>query len=863
MNVHYARYEIEQGFIHNWIVAGPQAISVLDLERYHGDDWKLQIARHYYDAHSGVTQPPIENEPFQVDDAELRWNYYRCDDDHFVDCTAFYHICHYLRAWAHTRIVSPIAQTVKCVLTTNGPADVWVNGKHVHRQEHFHHQIPRSVSFQAQLIAGHNEILVRFEEVAARECPYAMALQIVDAPKDAFVFVPTNHEGVARRQVVEKAIHAAYLDRDVFVWDDEITVHWPPHLATAAELTIRLQKPEGWVYSEARPTVSAKHKARMSVPLTIPEGAFDIFLFPSLTEYYEGNLRIERKIALTSTKNKYSDSLYGTFDERRAEALLDATKRDATRNVFSEIAKMALGAWADVKTQVILQTIEGINQRKDCSDFYLVGLLGMLMRYGNDPDFPASLKQPLEDCILNFKYWADEPGADSMWFWSENHQILFHACEILAGQLYPNRIFTNVNKPGQWHREKGERLALAWLHKRGAGGFSEWDSNCYFEEDLLALSHLADLAESQAVYDLATVIMDKMFLTMALNSYKGVFGSTHGRVYTPHIKSGYGESTSGVSRLMWGMGTFNDKILATVSLACMENYAFPQIIGDIAADLPAEMWNRERHAGKFEMEMDRATGPWEVNKVTYKTPEYMLCSAQDYHAGARGVQEHIWQATMGPHAVVFVTHPPCLSEEGSHRPGFWHGNVILPRVAQWKDVLIAVHKIPADDWLGFTHAFFPVWAFDEYALRDNWAFARKGEGYLAITAARGLEFITRGDNAYRELRSYGHENIWICHMGRAALDGDGFASLTTGFKSFQEKILALDVKYNGLNVRCNTLRGDTLEFDWQGDFKRNSQVEPLSGFKHYDNPYCVAELNSSQLEVRFGEQALRLNFAVA
>jgi hypothetical protein len=124
-----------------------------------------------------------------------------------------------------------------------------------------------------------------------------------------------------------------------------------------------------------------------------------------------------------------------------------------------------------------------------------------------------------------------------------------------------------------------------------------------------------------------------------------------------------------------------------------------------------------------------------------------------------------------------------------------------------------------------------------------------------------LEFITRGDNAYRELRSYGHENIWICHMGRAALDGDGFASLTTGFKSFQEKILALDVKYNGLNVRCNTLRGETLEFGWQGDFKRNGQVEPITGFKHYDNPYCVAELNSSQLEVRFGEQALRLNFA--
>ncbi|MBI5302679.1 MAG: hypothetical protein HY868_11120 [Chloroflexi bacterium] len=855
MPVHYARYELEKGYVHNWLVAGPQAIPVLDLERYQGEDWKLQIARHYHETDSGVTQAPVETEPFEIGDAKLEWNYFRCDDDHFVERTAFYHTCHYLRTWAYTRVVSPAATTVTCILTTNGPADVWVagRGEHVHRQEHFHHQIPHSVSFQAQLREGHNEILVRFEEVAARECPYAMALQILGLPLEAYVFIPTVHEGVARRQVVEKAIVAAYLDRDTFVWDDEITVHWSPDLATSAELTVRLQKPPAWIHSEGCPTASAGHALALAAPFQVPEGAFHIFLIPSPREYYEGNLRLERKIALTAVKNKYAETPYGDFEQRRTEALTDAAQRET--NVFSEIAKMALGYWADVTTDVILQTIEGINQRKDCSDFFLVGLLGMMYRYGNNPSFPESLKQPFEDGVLNFKYWMDEPGDDAMCYWSENHQILFHACEILAGQLYPDRIFTNAGQTGQWHREKGERMALSWLSKRGAGGFREWDSNCYFEEDLLALAHLADLAESHAVFDLASVIMDKLFLTMALNSFKGAFGSTHGRTYTQHIKGARGESTSGVSRLMWGMGAFNDKILATVSLACMSNYGFPLIIGDIAADLPpsGEMWNRERHAGQLEAWCDRETGNWEVNKVTYKTPDYMLCSAQDYHPGEPGYQQHIWQATMGPDAVVFVTHPPCISEENSHRPGFWHGNVILPRVAQWKDVLIAVHKSPANDWLGFTHAYFPVWAFDEYVLRDGWAFARKGDGYLALTAARGLEFITRGENAFRELRSYGHENVWVCHMGRAALDGD--------FAAFQEKILALDVRFDGLSVRCATLRGEALEFGWQGDFKRNGQVAAITGFKHYDNPYCVADLPASQLEVRYGEQAMRLNLA--
>ena len=863
MSIHHVRYEIENGYIHNWLVVGPQAMPVLDLEHFQGDDWKSQIARRYYETDSGVTQMPVMDETAQVGGAEFEWRNVCCDDDHLVDRTAFYHTCHYLRAWAYSQVVSPVAQEVTCILTTNGPADVWLagRGQHVHRQEHFHHQLPHSVSFRVKLAEGTNEFLVRFEEVAARECPYAMALRLVGLPPGAFVFLPTSHEGVARRKNLEKVIGAAYLDRDVFVWDDEITVHWPQDMAASAALTVRLQKPEGWNYSEALPQVAAGKRVPLSMPFQVPEGPFQVALMPTPQEYYEDKLRVERRLALTAMRGKYSQSPYGTFDERRVEALMDAAQRD-DNNVFSEIAKMALGYWADVKTNIIMETIAGINQRKDCSDFYLVGLLGMMHRYGDHPSFPESLKQPLQECALNFRYWMDEPGSDAMCFWSENHQILFHACEVLAGQLYPERVFTNVGQTGQWHREKGERMALAWLRKRGMGGFREWDSNCYFEEDLLALAHLADLAESESVYDLASVIMDKLFLTMALNSYKGTFGSTHGRTYTPFIKGGRQESTAGVSRLMWGMGVFNSRILATVSLACMEDYGFPIIIGDIAAaqSVPEEMWNCERHAGQLEEWCDRATGDWDVNKVTYKTPDYMLCSAQDYHPGESGYQQHIWQATLGPDAVVFVTHPPCLSEEGSHRPNAWHGNVVLPRVAQWKDVLITVHKLPDDDWLGFTHAFFPAWAFDEHVLRDAerdndrvWAFARKGDGYLALTAAQGLEFMTQGTNAYRELRSHGQQNVWLCHMGRAALDGD--------FAAFQDKILALDVAFEGLSVRCATLRGETLAFGWQGPLMRNDQEQPITGFKHYDNPYCVADLPAEQMEVKFGETMLRLTFA--
>jgi hypothetical protein len=857
MSVYYAAYHLQNGYVHNWIVAGPQAIPVADLERFTGEDFKFQIARHHHAEASGISEPPAELARFTLGDGtELAWRYVRCRDDHFVDLTAFYHTCHYLRAWAYTHVASPVAQEATLVLTTNGPADVWLNGQHVHRQEHFHHQIPQSVSFQANLQEGHNEVLVRFEEVAVRECPYAMALQVVGLPDESGVFLPTLIKAVARREILEKVFEAAYLEQDVYVYDDNITLRWPEDMAVSANVTVRFQTPAGRIYGESGRLGKAGKDAIIGIPYMVREDRYEALLMPRPQEYYEGNMRITRRVGLWTVKNRYSQQPYGSYTQRRVEVLYDAFRRET--GLYSEIAKMAVGRWHDIKTDVFMEAIEGIHQRRDCSDFTLVGLLGVMYRYWDNPAFPEDLRGPLEACVLNFKYWMDEPGEDAMCYWSENHQILFHACEVLAGQLYPDRIFTNAGQTGQWHREKGERLAISWLRKRGSTGFREWDSNCYFEEDLLALAHLADLAETPQVYELASVVMDKMFFTMALNSYKGVFGSTHGRTYSQMITGGRLEPTAGIGRLMWGMGAFNPHLRGTVSLACAEDYQLPPIIEAVAVDLPEEMWNRERHAGTLEEPCDRDSGAWEVNKVTYKTPDYMLCSAQDYHPGERGYQQHIWQATMGPDAVVFVTHPPCMSEEGSHRPNFWHGNVVLPRVAQWKDVLIAIHKLPDGDWLGFTHAYFPVHAFDEHALRENanghvWAFAKKDDGYLALTAARGLQLITRGESAYRELRSYGQHNVWLCAMGRAALDG--------GFGDFQDKVLALDVAFEDLALRCATLRGETLAFGWEGPLLRNDEEEPIAGFKHYENPYCVAELPAEQMEIRHGDQALRLNFA--
>ena len=54
-------------------------------------------------------------------------------------------------------------------------------------------------------------------------------------------------------------------------------------------------------------------------------------------------------------------------------------------------------------------------------------------------------------------------------------------------------------------------------------------------------------------------------------------------------------------------------------------------------------------------DLDRTTLA-QFNKYTYRTPDYQLSCAQDYRKGKPGFQQHIWQATLDPDAVVFALH---------------------------------------------------------------------------------------------------------------------------------------------------------------------------------------------------------------
>ena len=91
--------------------------------------------------------------------------------------------------------------------------------------------------------------------------------------------------------------------------------------------------------------------------------------------------------------------------------------------------------------------------------------------------------------------------------------------------------------------------------------------------------------------------MDKIFFSMAVNSFQGAYGSTRGKTDTASVLSARLEPTSGIFRLMWGLGNYNENVMGTVSLACCKQYEIPDTIYNIGVDTPSAFWNREHHQG--------------------------------------------------------------------------------------------------------------------------------------------------------------------------------------------------------------------------------------------------------------------------
>lgn len=143
---------------------------------------------------------------------------------------------------------------------------------------------------------------------------------------------------------------------------------------------------------------------------------------------------------------------------------------------------------------------------------------------------------------------------------------------------------------------------------------------------------------------------------------------------------------------------------------------------------------------------------------TYRTPHYLLSSAQRHQPGSFGDQENIWEAALPGGIHVFSTHPGATMLGTSARPATpsgWEGNGIRPDVAQLRNVLLALHDVRGRSGYlegrrhELSHLYFPAALFDETRLGRQSVAGRRGDSYFGALALRPIEMINESEIVQR------------------------------------------------------------------------------------------------------------------
>ena len=201
----------------------------------------------------------------------------------------------------------------------------------------------------------------------------------------------------------------------------------------------------------------------------------------------------------------------------------------------------------------------------------------------------------------------------------------------------------------------------------------------------------------------------------------------------------------------------------------MEAFAHPQAIG-----LSLEEYRRHGlegnrfltpmsrfaaiHSERAAAAMARAIHPVQTGAAlqradvqTYRTPQYILSSAQRYHPGEFGDQQSLWIAGLPDNICVFGTHPGATMMSGEARPttpSAWVGNGINPDIGQHDNVLLVLHDTRGRRGYlegrrhQLSHVYFPFAQFDETSLGRNFVAARKGDVYIGIASLAPLEMVS-------------------------------------------------------------------------------------------------------------------------
>ena len=214
-----------------------------------------------------------------------------------------------------------------------------------------------------------------------------------------------------------------------------------------------------------------------------------------------------------------------------------------------------------------------------------------------DPTVIAAIKARM----LANRYRYDDPNPtgkiDNQWYWSENHIIIGLVNEYLAGQEFPDDVFTVTGLTGRDHLRRSRQPILDWIGERARFGFFEWHSHVYMLKNLTPLLTLAELADDREMVRASGMALDLVLLDMSAHCHAGSYVAPRGRTYKKDKMSALDEDTFNSFKFLFDDTAYpyqSQTDNGATYLCAAKRYRPPQAIIEMATT-PSPGVVRERH----------------------------------------------------------------------------------------------------------------------------------------------------------------------------------------------------------------------------------------------------------------------------
>lgn len=808
----------QDGFVMNYMVAGPRVT-----------EFQTAIRNPNQLALEAQLRKAIVTEKKDRKDVAVRmgqqaecgesWSVYYSYGNCFVDRSAFYSTLQRVDMDVAVVLCAAEDVEVQAVLWTYMAVAVYCNGKLAAQQDAPAYKPIRRNELTLKLHRGRNLIYMQCENLGVRDTRNIVGLQIMDY-RDKISVGLADEDFQEEVWKNEEFLNRLRLDGGKVVFSEkapEGTVVCCPVVSPDYE---KMHQPVQWQSVEGQTEFTVpQDKGQVQVKVCGAGGQMVRKLEVTgriRPQYAEDGLSVEKNFEKIMERIAAVHSLdRGPFGFGIANVLARRYVECGrlTDGVKDGMQDSTLG---EKDRELLLDTLDLIEQRVDCADFILCGLL----RYMHEYEMDEELKVRAKEVLLHFRYWMTMDGADAMCFWSENHSLLFYTCAMDAGQMYPDAYFFRAAMTGEQLHQWGRDKVTQWLDDVERYGFEEFMSTVYLCITFVALLHVVDYGEA-AIARRAAAVTDQMLETLCIHSFKGCAIAPMGRIYrnviypftgdaqallnlidpaAPYSFGGgwlgcYGTSgyhfPEGLKELMWenqemGYETGN----ALVKLEKNQDYCLTSVQSlmenkrrwkNVQTQSRENVRNQSGASVRTQLEMDVDSHEYvkSLNECFHGTTWFV--------SGTYGYQQHLWYGALDGEAVIFTNHPGATCDDSGMRPGYWYGNGVLPALRQEHGMIGVIYNIPEEHPVHFTHVYCPKERFDQAVKEGNWLFLSKDQGYMALWCSE--ETVPYDDVIFGcEMRVYGDEAAYLCVCGRAEEYGT--------FQKFVDRTQALLVRFD-------------------------------------------------------------------